>query len=73
MISPRRAERIDDQSSLYVFFNSGGVEELRPADDFRIDRDEVVVLFHRERVASFSVKDVMSCGREANLSPSPFN
>jgi hypothetical protein len=72
MISPRRSEAAE-QSSLYVFFNSGGVEELRPADEFRIDRDEVVVLFHQERVASFSVKDVMSCGRVANLSPSPFN
>jgi hypothetical protein len=73
MISSRRTETLDDQSSLYVFFNSGGVEELRPADGFRIDRDEVVVLYHQERVASFSVKDVLSCGRQANLSPSPFN
>jgi hypothetical protein len=73
MIAPERVDTFDQQSSVYVFFNSGGVEELRPADGFRIDRDEVVVLFHQERVASFRVRDVLSFGRAANLSPSPFN
>jgi hypothetical protein len=73
MVAPELIESLNKQASLFVFFNSGGVEELRPADGFRIDRDEVVVLFHKERVASFRVKDVLSCGRAANLSPSPFN